>query len=484
MCWSEVTAGSDERGTVMDPEEDVLHSWVRLKQGHSAVLDRRHWEAKYCMIDTQHIRFWNQRTQALVPSESCLADLVIPLTRELTLSVENPSAVEQDWILHICDQDLYKCDSHQCLRLKADAARSDASLCSTNLITSCLNLLVRSLAVLSGAPWEPEQQYGIKLTNSNGQTNGSQETHVDSTPLQNPSPHPLGPHAQGQAASVVSRERTLDQVVQGHVVQSILVGQVMNWGMAGSPTAANLHGITTSFDVQLTEDQFLIYKAPANQDTSSSNRACQSSRQLLNQLNLVNVNSECPVVDLGHKSFELCTDIFRCLFHCADEETLTKWVTAITDNIRRLRHVERSAEITFPMVISGGSRLRRVMISLGGTQHQIQRAFKCSYQSSDSLSMGGLLGISPSQLWFVSNGAGQKLTVSLSQIYNVTLEAIGAEPLQQLLSFAIQRHTTDEWRPVSYTHLRAHETPEHLVCRLLLEKKKKKKKIKEKKRKK
>src|SRR5678816_1653698 len=26
--------------------------------------------------------------------------------------------------------------------------------------------------------------------------------------------------------------------------------------------------------------------------------------------------------------------------------------------------------------------------------------------------------------------------------------------------------------PVSYTHLRAHETPEHLVCRFLLEKKK------------
>src|SRR5678816_1832444 len=28
------------------------------------------------------------------------------------------------------------------------------------------------------------------------------------------------------------------------------------------------------------------------------------------------------------------------------------------------------------------------------------------------------------------------------------------------------------YAPVSYTHLRAHETPEHLVCRLLLEKKK------------
>eukprot|EP00658_Telonema_sp_P-2_P071950 TRINITY_DN61143_c0_g1_i1.p1 TRINITY_DN61143_c0_g1~~TRINITY_DN61143_c0_g1_i1.p1 ORF type:complete len:552 (-),score=211.72 TRINITY_DN61143_c0_g1_i1:10-1665(-) len=32
------------------------------------------------------------------------------------------------------------------------------------------------------------------------------------------------------------------------------------------------------------------------------------------------------------------------------------------------------------------------------------------------------------------------------------------------------------FKTVSYTHLRAHETPEHLVCRLLLEKKKKKKK--------
>eukprot|EP00658_Telonema_sp_P-2_P064712 TRINITY_DN5390_c0_g1_i1.p1 TRINITY_DN5390_c0_g1~~TRINITY_DN5390_c0_g1_i1.p1 ORF type:complete len:164 (+),score=52.02 TRINITY_DN5390_c0_g1_i1:193-684(+) len=30
-----------------------------------------------------------------------------------------------------------------------------------------------------------------------------------------------------------------------------------------------------------------------------------------------------------------------------------------------------------------------------------------------------------------------------------------------------------DYDPVSYTHLRAHETPEHLVCRLLLEKKKK-----------
>src|SRR5678816_1497471 len=33
-------------------------------------------------------------------------------------------------------------------------------------------------------------------------------------------------------------------------------------------------------------------------------------------------------------------------------------------------------------------------------------------------------------------------------------------------------NTLAPYIPVSYTHLRAHETPEHLVCRLLLEKKK------------
>ena len=37
---------------------------------------------------------------------------------------------------------------------------------------------------------------------------------------------------------------------------------------------------------------------------------------------------------------------------------------------------------------------------------------------------------------------------------------------------------SDLWTSVSYTHLRAHETPEHLVCRLLLEKKKKTKQAK------
>src|SRR5678815_2828319 len=38
---------------------------------------------------------------------------------------------------------------------------------------------------------------------------------------------------------------------------------------------------------------------------------------------------------------------------------------------------------------------------------------------------------------------------------------------------AQKRPSRSGLKAVSYTHLRAHETPEHLVCRLLLEKKKK-----------
>src|SRR5678815_1942339 len=38
---------------------------------------------------------------------------------------------------------------------------------------------------------------------------------------------------------------------------------------------------------------------------------------------------------------------------------------------------------------------------------------------------------------------------------------------------SVTRYSLKTMMTVSYTHLRAHETPEHLVCRLLLEKKKK-----------
>src|SRR5678810_537001 len=47
------------------------------------------------------------------------------------------------------------------------------------------------------------------------------------------------------------------------------------------------------------------------------------------------------------------------------------------------------------------------------------------------------------------------------------------DPHDRPAHLRLHRHGLD---PVSYTHLRAHETGRNLVCRLLLEKKKKKKK--------
>ena len=58
--------------------------------------------------------------------------------------------------------------------------------------------------------------------------------------------------------------------------------------------------------------------------------------------------------------------------------------------------------------------------------------------------------------------------IQRSNHHVVVIEAI------KLMESGLEKHCHSLWAvyaPVSYTHLRAHETPEHLVCRLLLEKK-------------
>src|SRR5678816_3381614 len=46
---------------------------------------------------------------------------------------------------------------------------------------------------------------------------------------------------------------------------------------------------------------------------------------------------------------------------------------------------------------------------------------------------------------------------------------VAAIQLPDLIANGIQEVPVMSYHSVSYTHLRAHETPEHLVCRLLLE---------------
>eukprot|EP00658_Telonema_sp_P-2_P060748 TRINITY_DN4957_c0_g1_i5.p1 TRINITY_DN4957_c0_g1~~TRINITY_DN4957_c0_g1_i5.p1 ORF type:complete len:1081 (-),score=234.46 TRINITY_DN4957_c0_g1_i5:84-3326(-) len=70
-------------------------------------------------------------------------------------------------------------------------------------------------------------------------------------------------------------------------------------------------------------------------------------------------------------------------------------------------------------------------------------------------------------------GEAASMTVHISNLSSVGLKFLISVDMSQdfLVSGPTRLHTP---QPVSYTHLRAHETPEHLVCRLLLEKKKKK----------
>eukprot|EP00658_Telonema_sp_P-2_P057656 TRINITY_DN4608_c0_g2_i3.p1 TRINITY_DN4608_c0_g2~~TRINITY_DN4608_c0_g2_i3.p1 ORF type:complete len:135 (+),score=50.13 TRINITY_DN4608_c0_g2_i3:76-480(+) len=67
--------------------------------------------------------------------------------------------------------------------------------------------------------------------------------------------------------------------------------------------------------------------------------------------------------------------------------------------------------------------------------------------------------------------ADEEIFPSLAEGLSFGCEIEAARPRKGCGEPAISCATVN---PVSYTHLRAHETPEHLVCRLLLEKKKKK----------
>ena len=68
------------------------------------------------------------------------------------------------------------------------------------------------------------------------------------------------------------------------------------------------------------------------------------------------------------------------------------------------------------------------------------------------------------QVGIYLSGLSQELS-SLQDPFSVE-----AQILQDTLKS--EKNSVNKLIAVSYTHLRAHETPEHLVCRILLEKKK------------
>src|SRR5674536_170934 len=61
-----------------------------------------------------------------------------------------------------------------------------------------------------------------------------------------------------------------------------------------------------------------------------------------------------------------------------------------------------------------------------------------------------------------------KEPLKLSHVKPLVVGHWGTTPGQNFIYVHLNR-VIKKYDPVSYTHLRAHETPEHLVCRLLLE---------------
>ena len=88
----------------------------------------------------------------------------------------------------------------------------------------------------------------------------------------------------------------------------------------------------------------------------------------------------------------------------------------------------------------------------------------------DTLSHSALLGVTLAYSFELNIALSVFIISSLIALILIQLQNKTNLPGDALLG--LLAHSSLAVGSVSYTHLRAHETPEHLVCRLLLEKKK------------
>src|SRR5678815_5501256 len=107
----------------------------------------------------------------------------------------------------------------------------------------------------------------------------------------------------------------------------------------------------------------------------------------------------------------------------------------------------------------GSTRIKAVLI---GEDHTPLASGSHEWENQHE---NGVWTYSLEAVWAGLQESYRNLSKDVSEKYNVQLKNIGA------IGFSAMMH--GYMASVSYTHLRAHETPEHLVCRLLLEKKKK-----------
>ena len=98
-----------------------------------------------------------------------------------------------------------------------------------------------------------------------------------------------------------------------------------------------------------------------------------------------------------------------------------------------------------------------------------------SSAASDVYKIQELERLNKQRMNLVYNLKGLVKTAISNESFNKALLPYGLiTNVKSFIKEKLPQKAIKTFRSVSYTHLRAHETPEHLVCRLLLEKKKKK----------
>eukprot|EP00658_Telonema_sp_P-2_P035120 TRINITY_DN25589_c0_g1_i1.p1 TRINITY_DN25589_c0_g1~~TRINITY_DN25589_c0_g1_i1.p1 ORF type:complete len:193 (-),score=54.16 TRINITY_DN25589_c0_g1_i1:36-614(-) len=167
-----------------------------------------------------------------------------------------------------------------------------------------------------------------------------------------------------------------------------------------------------------------------------------------------------PLLSVLKHTLESTTTVMTTLIHSAKSSHLPLAARVTDLKIAHPRELEVKTTVTEQAGANEGTRVGRVDMEMLAPYAETCSMF---YLSGGEEFVRGMVGLLVGQLG-----------VWPGRIRTDFFPAVGGSgPSQLTRKAAAPREMRREIRTVSYTHLRAHETPEHLVCRLLLEKKKK-----------
>ncbi len=138
------------------------------------------------------------------------------------------------------------------------------------------------------------------------------------------------------------------------------------------------------------------------------------------------------------------------------------------------REVEASADDILRLIRENSPKGKKMVATRTAAMRDIINTWVSSATSKTNIAMATLAQSAGKKYVAAVSKASLSVITGTDTLQKSVMRSIGE--LERLDAFVDKAGRT--WTPegyvktVSYTHLRAHETPEHLVCRLLLEKKK------------